>query len=107
MSPEDVCSEQGCTGPIRQRSLCNRHYIRARRSGALDTSRKPEAERFWSHTRRVAECLEWTGPTDLHGYGRFYSDGGKRVRRSEEHTSELQSRENLVCRLLLEKKKKT
>src|SRR5436309_7056361 len=31
---------------------------------------------------------------------------GLRVRRSEEHTSELQSRENLVCRLLLEKKKK-
>src|SRR5436309_5872957 len=28
------------------------------------------------------------------------------LRRSEEHTSELQSRENLVCRLLLEKKKK-
>ena len=28
------------------------------------------------------------------------------VPRSEEHTSELQSRENLVCRLLLEKKKK-
>src|SRR5690606_39662318 len=28
-----------------------------------------------------------------------------RRRRSEEHTSELQSRENLVCRLLLEKKK--
>src|SRR5690606_41043120 len=27
-----------------------------------------------------------------------------RVLRSEEHTSELQSRENLVCRLLLEKK---
>src|SRR5690606_39885526 len=27
--------------------------------------------------------------------------------RSEEHTSELQSRENLVCRLLLEKKKKS
>src|SRR5690606_41748028 len=27
--------------------------------------------------------------------------------RSEEHTSELQSRENLVCRLLLEKKKPT
>src|SRR5690606_41083588 len=28
------------------------------------------------------------------------------LNRSEEHTSELQSRENLVCRLLLEKKKK-
>src|SRR5436309_11701071 len=33
-------------------------------------------------------------------------DGGVKRRRSEEHTSELQSRENLVCRLLLEKKKK-
>src|SRR6266478_6831048 len=35
--------------------------------------------------------------------------GGARhrmVRRSEEHTSELQSQSNLVCRLLLEKKKK-
>src|SRR5690606_39366762 len=31
----------------------------------------------------------------------------KMTRRSEEHTSELQSRENLVCRLLLEKKKKS
>src|SRR5690625_6913570 len=30
-----------------------------------------------------------------------------RVQRSEEHTSELQSRGHLVCRLLLEKKKKT
>src|SRR5256886_5127283 len=29
------------------------------------------------------------------------------VTRSEEHTSELQSQSNLVCRLLLEKKKKT
>src|SRR5690606_42162375 len=28
-------------------------------------------------------------------------------RRSEEHTSELQSRENLVCRLLLEKKNRS
>src|SRR5690606_40455416 len=28
------------------------------------------------------------------------------IERSEEHTSELQSRENLVCRLLLEKKNK-
>src|SRR5436309_8987700 len=34
---------------------------------------------------------------------RQWRDGGSR---SEEHTSELQSRENLVCRLLLEKKKK-
>src|SRR5215211_8827644 len=32
--------------------------------------------------------------------------GGCRCRRSEEHTSELQSHSDLVCRLLLEKKKK-
>src|SRR2546427_6482543 len=32
---------------------------------------------------------------------------GRTVSRSEEHTSELQSQSNLVCRLLLEKKKKT
>src|SRR5690554_7685829 len=31
----------------------------------------------------------------------------RRAPRSEEHTSELQSRPHLVCRLLLEKKKKT
>src|SRR3712207_7599376 len=31
--------------------------------------------------------------------------GGGRAGRSEEHTSELQSRQYLVCRLLLEKKK--
>src|SRR5438445_5170193 len=30
--------------------------------------------------------------------------GGRRNQRSEEHTSELQSRQYLVCRLLLEKK---
>src|SRR5690606_40495943 len=39
------------------------------------------------------------GQTD--GCGR----GQRNALRSEEHTSELQSRENLVCRLLLEKKK--
>src|SRR2546430_10698748 len=36
------------------------------------------------------------------GAGVFYSEN-----RSEEHTSELQSQSNLVCRLLLEKKKDT
>src|SRR2546427_7862463 len=34
------------------------------------------------------------------------SSAPQRSRRSEEHTSELQSQSNLVCRLLLEKKKK-
>src|SRR5438270_8423480 len=39
------------------------------------------------------------------GGGCAESDDDKRDARSEEHTSELQSQSNLVCRLLLEKKK--
>src|SRR2546428_8344789 len=38
---------------------------------------------------------------------RDHAQSGRRHSRSEEHTSELQSRSDLVCRLLLEKKKKT
>src|SRR5690606_40106510 len=38
-------------------------------------------------------------------HARLRLDATERAERSEEHTSELQSRENLVCRLLLEKKK--
>src|SRR5207302_5314452 len=37
-------------------------------------------------------------------FKQFKKQAIKAVLRSEEHTSELQSRENLVCRLLLEKK---
>src|SRR2546427_12160945 len=44
------------------------------------------------------------GPGPALGRGRSGHAGG-RARRSEEHTSELQSQSNLVCRLLLEKKK--
>src|SRR5690606_39305653 len=40
-----------------------------------------------------------------HGLGDLQEVSARSLR-SEEHTSELQSRENLVCRLLLEKKKK-
>src|SRR2546422_7823757 len=36
----------------------------------------------------------------------LWPPGARRAARSEEHTSELQSRLHLVCRLLLEKKKK-
>src|SRR5438477_457327 len=43
------------------------------------------------------------GLRDVFGRAR----GGALEQRSEEHTSELQSHVNLVCRLLLEKKKKT
>src|SRR2546427_8974932 len=40
------------------------------------------------------------------GQRALFEDQGGMGRRSEEHTSELQSQSNLVCRLLLEKKKK-
>src|SRR3712207_4496125 len=44
---------------------------------------------------------------DVHGAGLALADAGAQLLfgRSEEHTSELQSRQYLVCRLLLEKKK--
>src|SRR2546429_1059935 len=41
----------------------------------------------------------------LHQVGGVADDAGDQDHRSEEHTSELQSRLHLVCRLLLEKKK--
>src|SRR3712207_8808943 len=59
----------------------------------------------------VAAHAAETNHSDVHGgsssgrYGlRAGADGD--VSRSEEHTSELQSRQYLVCRLLLEKKNK-
>src|SRR2546430_11463724 len=51
-------------------------------------------------------CASWSRPNSR--WERSSADCGCRSRpRSEEHTSELQSQSNLVCRLLLEKKKKT
>src|SRR5256886_13371379 len=50
-------------------------------------------EQFTLDERAVGEDTPWLQP--------------EMVVRSEEHTSELQSQSNLVCRLLLEKKKHT
>src|SRR5947199_605834 len=79
----------------------------------LFRSRRRENEeirpRRWSRPARSrrAERADGPGP-DL---GRRQGRRGRRApappaRRSEEHTSELQSLRHLVCRLLLEKKKK-
>src|SRR5690554_7018894 len=52
-------------------------------------------------------CCRGTGNQGLLVYTLFHGVGaGLNNGRSEEHTSELQSRPHLVCRLLLEKKKK-
>src|SRR2546430_8540023 len=61
----------------------------ARQLGSPDGSRRLGAVHFSPSTRLEAE----DGLPDRH------------FSRSEEHTSELQSQSNLVCRLLLEKKK--
>src|SRR6266436_7800708 len=58
---------------------------------------------FRGHVRNCSICCTTTFccSTTFSSRSRF------RAPRSEEHTSELQSRLHLVCRLLLEKKKKT
>src|SRR2546422_3002417 len=71
------------------------------RTSAASTPRRPRASRSrcaasWTRDGNiVGGCC---GTTPAHT---------RALRRSEEHTSELQSRLHLVCRLLLEKKKKT
>src|SRR2546430_4953683 len=57
---------------------------------------------------RVAseETIRTLSPDDIKSSSGGDSIGASSVSRSEEHTSELQSQSNLVCRLLLEKKKK-
>src|SRR2546430_12837073 len=51
-----------------------------------------------SKTRKIHMFIKVT-------YGYLHAQHAKIKSRSEEHTSELQSQSNLVCRLLLEKKK--
>src|SRR2546430_15433992 len=52
----------------------------------------------------ASPCSHGSGPIPGNG---FNAESRHMDTRSEEHTSELQSQSNLVCRLLLEKKKKT
>src|SRR5438034_7185268 len=74
-------------GPTRLRSSKNLLSVYLCRGG-----REAGSHRGWPER----------GPTRL----RSSSYRGGRRQRSEEHTSELQSHSDLVCRLLLEKKKK-
>src|SRR2546430_7261568 len=75
----------------------------------------PYTTLFRSRGRHLRDLVEKEGPAgrrreepDRFGHRpreRRLHGGGGRNDRSEEHTSELQSQSNLVCRLLLEKKK--
>src|SRR2546427_7899950 len=80
----------------------------------VDACGRSRAQRGGDHGRRGTSCppggapgdhdASHVSPTSAQGAAPYHMAGG--AARSEEHTSELQSQSNLVCRLLLEKKKK-
>src|SRR5438445_2956138 len=65
----------------------------------------PYTTLFRSPSRARIPSLNFAGPGGRTDCGRILASRSS-CPRSEEHTSELQSRQYLVCRLLLEKKKK-
>src|SRR2546430_12741927 len=73
--------------------------------------RRPPRSTLFPYTTLFRSAAKESTPADERPFPRH--DPGHDAarpanwRRSEEHTSELQSQSNLVCRLLLEKKKKT
>src|SRR2546429_6225451 len=75
--------------------------------------RRPPRSTLFPYTtlfrsRRLRRARRVAAAPERHARPRGGGARAKRAReRSEEHTSELQSRLHLVCRLLLEKKKKT
>src|SRR2546430_13443870 len=73
-----------------------RSFLLAFLGAGLTTPPPHRPEPACGHLRPKVRCAE-PEPSS-----RFHLQG---LRRSEEHTSELQSQSNLVCRLLLEKKK--
>src|SRR3712207_8920473 len=72
-------------------------YTTLFRSSAVD---EYEVRKWDGWHRHVTLCLL------AHAFLVVVRSGAEHEERSEEHTSELQSRQYLVCRLLLEKKKK-
>src|SRR5690606_42100631 len=87
-------------------SFCFVFLFDATATTAIYTLSLHDALPIWSTTRRCTRA--WRMPRRIRCCSTRVSTGGCSAAsvRSEEHTSELQSRENLVCRLLLEKKKK-
>src|SRR3712207_8426228 len=73
------------------------------RSACAFTSASSIASSFFSPASRVASA--WASSASSCGPLALSAAASRLSARSEEHTSELQSRQYLVCRLLLEKKK--
>src|SRR5690606_41829542 len=74
------------------------------RSRSISTTRTPASAMAWALVKPMPEAAPVTAATCPCRVCAALMLRGPLRRRSEEHTSELQSRENLVCRLLLEKK---
>src|SRR5205085_4783841 len=82
----------------------NLHSFPTRRSSDLDDA--PDMADLRSFTRDLVTQMEKDLDTRLDWVAvDHWNTEHPHVHRSEEHTSELQSQSNLVCRLLLEKKK--
>src|SRR2546421_1087201 len=85
-------------------------YTTLFRSKAILTLKSPRLFRTSSEERSVGPSRRTVRfsllPTKESASGAGFRQVRSRFLRSEEHTSELQSRSDLVCRLLLEKKKK-
>src|SRR5690606_39633503 len=81
-------------------------YTTLFRSGRHDRHRRPDRTPPLPRVRARAAPSGDRAPGPSGQHDRHRRGGRSPDGRSEEHTSELQSRENLVCRLLLEKKKK-
>src|SRR3712207_8935837 len=81
--------------------------FRSRRAGMANVGKPPCDEGVIRSRKGEAPCPSTSGPwvlvATIIASGMGFMDG---TIRSEEHTSELQSRQYLVCRLLLEKKNK-
>src|SRR5438034_7374160 len=89
------------------------HSFPTRRSSDLPTHHRPHAQRASHRPASEHECnTTCSVPSRTASSWRHVADRQpgnstvERGNRSEEHTSELQSHSDLVCRLLLEKKKK-
>src|SRR2546430_3823407 len=67
--------------------------------------RRPPRSTLFPYTTLFRSAVGPHGAEDRPERRRLAGPVGPDQRRSEEHTSELQSQSNLVCRLLLEKKK--